>query len=207
MNEFADTPVVNNLAVSCGVGAGGPVHFVSSQKLVLERKPDVFPNVQIHNSLSCSDIANDCTKKSNETAESTDVNYIVQGKEKLTNTDELNKKAYQSSENTTTTTNGGLLKHSLSDLCQSDTSKTKSPPVLPLKSTRRSSVINNDSNHSVDSKNALNQDSNTTGGGGVTATTVETSHIPSPDLLREVMDAFDKRRSGVDFRGSDSIDW
>nr|CAH8829839.1 unnamed protein product [Trichobilharzia regenti] len=271
MNEFADTPVVNNLAVSCGVGAGGPVHFVSSQKLVLERKPDVFPNVQIHNSLSCSDIANmnddDCTKKSNETAESTDVNYIVQGKEKLTNTDELNKKAYQSSENTTTTTNGGLLKHSLSDLCQSDTSKTKSPPVLPLKSTRRSSVINNDSNHSVDSKNALNQDSNTTGGGGVTATTVETSHIPSPvvttttssnikpkprrpcppiipinasrlsnvsgvadispgtgcltenhifadrllhvsseDLLREVMDAFDKRRSGVDFRGSDSID-
>ncbi|CAH8832176.1 unnamed protein product [Trichobilharzia szidati] len=89
MNEFTDTPaVVNNLAVSCGVGAGGPVHFVSSQKLVLERKPDVFPNVQIHNSLSCSDLAN------------------------------------------------------------------------------------------------MNDD----------------------DLLREVMDAFDKRRSGVDFRGSDSID-
>nr|CAH8829847.1 unnamed protein product [Trichobilharzia regenti] len=63
MNEFADTPVVNNLAVSCGVGAGGPVHFVSSQKLVLERKPDVFPNVQIHNSLSCSDIANDLLRE------------------------------------------------------------------------------------------------------------------------------------------------
>ncbi|KAH8852118.1 Mitogen-activated protein kinase kinase kinase kinase 5 [Schistosoma japonicum] len=63
-DEFNKSPSVNNdLSVSCGVGASGALHFVSSQQFVFERKPELFPNVQIQNSLSCSDLADDLLRE------------------------------------------------------------------------------------------------------------------------------------------------
>ncbi|CAH8491728.1 unnamed protein product [Heterobilharzia americana] len=58
-NDIDKSPIMNNLGVSCEIDVNSPpMHFVTSQKLILERKPDIFPNIQIHNSLSCSELTN-----------------------------------------------------------------------------------------------------------------------------------------------------
>ncbi|CAH8456864.1 unnamed protein product [Schistosoma turkestanicum] len=62
-DEFTKSPPVNDLSVVCGIGASGPVHHVSSQQFILERKPEQFPSVQIQNSLSCSDLADDLLRE------------------------------------------------------------------------------------------------------------------------------------------------
>ncbi|CAH8475631.1 unnamed protein product [Schistosoma rodhaini] len=56
-DEFFKSLRVNDLPVSHRIDANGPVHFVSSQQLIIERKPEQFPSVQIQSSLSCSDLA------------------------------------------------------------------------------------------------------------------------------------------------------
>ncbi|CAH8475586.1 unnamed protein product [Schistosoma rodhaini] len=58
-DEFFKSLRVNDLPVSHRIDANGPVHFVSSQQLIIERKPEQFPSVQIQSSLSCSDLADD----------------------------------------------------------------------------------------------------------------------------------------------------
>ncbi|KAK4474123.1 hypothetical protein MN116_003427 [Schistosoma mekongi] len=60
-DEFNKSSVNNDLSVSCGVS--GALHYVASQQFVLERKPELFPNVQIQNSLSCSDLADDLLRE------------------------------------------------------------------------------------------------------------------------------------------------
>ncbi|CAH8461032.1 unnamed protein product [Schistosoma guineensis] len=270
--EYFKSLRVNDLPVSHGIDASVPVHFVPSQQLIIEREPERFPSVQIQSSLSCSDLADDHTKNCNEIAESTDVNYISQGREiTINNNDNLTKKNYTPD---ITVTVNGFVKHSQSD-SSSQYNNTQQQavirPLLPAKSSRHSSVLNNDSNHSVDSTNSFNQNnnmatlisigstdnnsninSNSDKSSAITITTnnndkqkpsrpcppivrlnpsrvsninsvgeisEETDcltenhlfadrllHISSEDLLSEVMDAFEKRRSGVDFRASQSID-
>ncbi|TNN08648.1 Mitogen-activated protein kinase kinase kinase kinase 5 isoform 3 [Schistosoma japonicum] len=266
-DEFNKSPSVNNdLSVSCGVGASGALHFVSSQQFVFERKPELFPNVQIQNSLSCSDLADDRTKNCNEIAESTDVNYISQGREVIINNNNVTKKDYALP---TTVTSNGFLNYSQSNLSQSDNpQQSLVRPLLPAKSPKHSSLLRNDSNHSVDSTNSFNVDNNaatvisvgsTDNNNNVNKTSAITTtitnnndkqkpsrpcppiirinpsrmsnincvgelseetgcltenhlfadrllHVSSEDLLREVMDAFDQRRSGVDFHASQSVD-
>ncbi|CAH8456881.1 unnamed protein product [Schistosoma turkestanicum] len=275
-DEFTKSPPVNDLSVVCGIGASGPVHHVSSQQFILERKPEQFPSVQIQNSLSCSDLADDRTKNCNEIAESTDMNYISQGREIIiNNNDNLIKKGYAPD---TTVTANGFINYSQSDLSSQSHNaqqQTVIRPLLPVKSPRRSSLLSNDNNQSVDLTNSFNQynnmttfissigstdinennnsnnnDNNKSFSSTITTTinndkqkpsrpcspikrinpsrisniksageiSEETScltenhlfdrllHISSEDLLREVMDAFDKRRSGVDFHSSQSVD-
>uniref|UniRef100_A0A095A3J9 non-specific serine/threonine protein kinase n=2 Tax=Schistosoma TaxID=6181 RepID=A0A095A3J9_SCHHA len=158
--EYFKSLRVNDLPVSHGIDASVPVHFVPSQQLIIEREPERFPSVQIQSSLSCSDLADDHTKNCNEIAESTNVNYISQGREiTINNNDNLTKKNYAPD---ITVTVNGFVKHSQSDSSSqyNNTQQAVIRPLLPAKSSRHSSVLNNDSNHSVDSTNSFNQNNN-----------------------------------------------